>query len=66
MDAVVNGTVDEETGAVTFAAEAGAASYGVVDEITRRALRSGARIVAARAADVPGGGSLAAILRYAI
>ncbi len=66
MDAVVPGTVGDEDGAVTFAEETGPQSYGVVDEIARRALLSGARVVAARRADVPGGGDLAAILRYAI
>lgn len=40
-------------------------TYGVIDEIARRALRSGARVVSVRRADVPGGGDLAAILRYA-
>lgn len=65
MDQVVPGTVDAD-GAVTFAAAAGAGNYGVVDEIASRALKSGARVIAARAGDVPGGGSLAAILRYAI
>jgi hypothetical protein len=66
MDAVVPGTVDDEDGKVTFADQADASNYGVVDEIARRALQSGARVVAARHADIPGGGDLAAILRYAI
>jgi hypothetical protein len=66
MDAVVPGTVDDEDGKVTFADQADALNYGVVDEIARRALQSGARVVAARRADLPGGGDLAAILRYAI
>jgi hypothetical protein len=51
---------------VTFADGPGAETYGLIDEITGRALLSGARIVAARRADIPGGGSLAAILRYPI
>lgn len=66
VDAVIPGTVDDETGAVTFAEEGSAASYGVVDEITGRALRSGARVLAVRKDDIPGGKSLAAILRYSI
>lgn len=66
MDSVVPGTVGEEDGAVAFAEQADAVNYGVVDEIARRALQSGARVVAARRADIPGGGDLAAILRYAI
>ena len=64
IDTVIPGTVDDETGAVTFAAADDATSYGVVDEIVSRALKSGARIVAARKDDVPGKGPLAAILRY--
>jgi hypothetical protein len=35
-----------------------------VDEIVSRAMKSGAHIVSARKADVPGNGALAAILRY--
>jgi hypothetical protein len=38
---------------------------GVVDEIMRRGWLSGARLLAVRRGDVPGGGDLAAILRYA-
>lgn len=66
MDAVVPGTVADEDGAVSFAEAAGPDNYGVVDEIARRALQSGARVVAARRDDVPGGGDLAAILRYPV
>ncbi len=66
MDAVVPGMVDDEDGEVTFDDQADAVNYGVVDEIARRALRSGARLVAARRAAGPGGGDLAAILRYAL
>lgn len=66
MDADMPGTVADDDGAVAFAAKADGVNYSVTDEITRRALRSGARVVAARAADIPGGGALAAILRYPI
>jgi hypothetical protein len=38
----------------------------VVDEIASRVIRSGGRILGVRKADIPGGKSLAAILRYAI
>ena len=65
IDEKLPGFVDEETGAVTFAGD-DAASYGVVDEIARRVLMSGGRVVAVRRPDVPGGGTLAAILRYAV
>jgi hypothetical protein len=64
MDSTVPGTVADEDGAVAFAAEADAVNYGIVDEIVRRAMRSGARVVAARRGEIPGGGELAAILRY--
>jgi hypothetical protein len=63
IDNVVPGTMDDD-GAVTFAKTADASNYGLVDEIARRALLSGARVLGVRRADVPGGGSLAAILRY--
>ena len=66
MDEVVAGTVDDETGAVTFGEPGKAETYGIVDEIARRTLLAGGRVVSARRADVPGGGDLAAILRYAV
>jgi hypothetical protein len=66
MDEVVPGTISDEDGTVTFADQPDARSYGVVDEIARRALQHGARVMAARRADIPGGGSLAAILRYPV
>ncbi len=66
IDNVVNGFVDEETGSVTFDSQGDAINYGVIDEITGRALRSGARVLAVRKADIPGGKDLAAILRYPI
>jgi hypothetical protein len=66
MDADLPGTVADEDGAVAFAAKADGVNYSVTDEITRRALLSGARVVSARAADIPGGGALAAILRYPV
>jgi hypothetical protein len=64
IDGVVLGEVDEE-GAVRFGDEQVPGSIGVVDEIARRGWLSGARLLAVRRGDVPGGGDLAAILRYA-
>jgi hypothetical protein len=49
---------------VTFA-EDDAVSYGVVDELARRVLLTGGRVLAVRGPDIPGGGPLAGILRYA-
>lgn len=66
IDITVPGTVDDETGAVTLAEHDDGTTYGVVDEIVSRALKAGARIIAARAGEVPGGGALAAILRYPV
>ena len=63
IDGVVPGEVDED-GAVRFGDEQAPGSIGVVDEITRRGWLSGARLLAVRRGDVPGGGDLAAILRY--
>ena len=64
MDAEVSGYISEEDGAVTFDANPDAKNYNVIDEVVRRALQSGARVIAARSADLPVGGQLAAILRY--
>ncbi|MGY6587993.1 MAG: baeRF11 domain-containing protein [Wenzhouxiangella sp.] len=66
IDEVVFGTVDEETGAVTFADHDGADTYGVVDEIAGRTLAMGGRVIGERKEDIPGDGSLAAVLRYKI
>lgn len=65
MEAVVPGSVDA-AGGVTFADADDATAYSIADEIAARALRSGARVVAVRSDDMPGGGALAAILRYAV
>ncbi|MCE3551381.1 hypothetical protein LWC33_07940 [Pseudonocardia sp. RS11V-5] len=64
IDAGVAGEVDED-GEVTFAAAGTGGPSGVVDEIARRAWLSGARLLAVRHEDVPGGGDVAATLRYA-
>jgi hypothetical protein len=65
IEETIPGTVDEETGAVSFA-EADAVNYGVGDEIARRASQTGARVLGVRKADLPDGKPLAAILRSAI
>ncbi|WP_285036565.1 hypothetical protein [Plantibacter sp. ME-Dv--P-095] len=66
IDTNLPGTVDEATGVVTLDEEADASNYGVIDEILRRALLSDARILAVRAEDVPGGGALAATVRFPV
>ncbi|MGV6872836.1 baeRF11 domain-containing protein [Pseudochelatococcus sp. B33] len=65
IDEIVHGTVDEATGEVHFGEE-GPDTYGIVDEIAVRVLNSGGRVLAVRRADIPGEGSLAAILRFPI
>lgn len=66
MDTTVPGQVADADGAVTFAGSGEAVTYGVVDEIARRVLQSGGRVVSGRRGDVPGGGDLAALLRYPV
>lgn len=65
IDEMTHGTIDEQSGAVTFGEE-GPDTYGIEDEIMGRALITGARVLAARKDDIPGGGALAATLRYPI
>ncbi|MGO4594247.1 hypothetical protein AB4Z18_10545 [Leifsonia sp. 2TAF2] len=66
IDRRVPGTVDDETGAIAFGDDDEPGSYGVVDEILRRALLAKARVYALRAEDVPGGGAAAAAVRYPV
>ena len=66
IDETVPGSIDEETGVVTFADEAGPENYGVIDEIARRVYLASGRVLAVRRGDVPGGGPAAAILRYSV
>ena len=63
IDEVVPGQIDDN-GGVSFDA-AGATRHGLVDQIAARTLASGGRVLGVRRADIPGGGSLAALLRYA-
>lgn len=66
IDTTVPGFVDDATGAVTFVEKDDAKAYGIVDEIAARALATGARVMGVRREDIPGGGELAAVLRYPI
>jgi hypothetical protein len=66
MDEAIPGSIHETTGEVTFDEGESAVSYGVVDEIAARVLQSGGKVYAVRSDDIPGNGSLAAILRYAV
>jgi hypothetical protein len=64
LDAVIPGLVSDIDGSVTYAASGDAETYCVVDEIARRALYTGARVMGARKEELPGQAPLTAILRY--
>jgi hypothetical protein len=66
IDAKLAGTIDEESGVVALDDAERAGDYGVIDELCRRVFLAGGTVLAVRAADVPGGGSAAAILRYPV
>jgi hypothetical protein len=65
LDAVVPGLVSDVDGSVTYAASDDAETYSVVDEVARRALCTGARVMGARREELPDRAPLTAILRYA-
>lgn len=66
MDASVSGTVDAGTGEVALTDGGKDGETNVLDDVVRLALASDSRIIAVRAAEVPGGGAAAALLRYAV
>jgi hypothetical protein len=66
IDAAVPGTVDDRTGAVTFAPAPTHDVHDVTDEIARRTWLNGGRVLAVRDSDIPGQGTVAATLRYAL
>ncbi|WGD36517.1 hypothetical protein [Lysinibacter sp. HNR] len=66
IDRNIPGIIDEESGAITLAPSDDARNYGVVDEILRRALLSQASIFAVREPDMPGGGAVAASVRFPV
>jgi hypothetical protein len=63
-DHTLKGCVDDQ-GAVTVD-EAAPSAYGVIDEIARRVLLTGGRVLSVDAHDVPGGQPLAALLRWSV
>ena len=63
IDADVPGTIDDD-GAVTLDDADDGVNYGVTDEIARRVLLASGTVLAVRADDIPGGGPMAALLRY--
>jgi hypothetical protein len=66
IDAKLPGTIDEESGVVSLDDAERVGDYGVIDELCRRVVLTGGTVLAVRAAEVPGGGPAAAILRYAV
>jgi hypothetical protein len=64
LDAVVPGLVSDFDGSVTYSASDDAETYSVVDEVARRALSTGARVMGAKQHELPNRAPLTAILRY--
>lgn len=65
VDSVVPGLVNAD-GDVSFSEVDDGVAFGVVDEITRRVWESRGTVFGVRREDVPGGGDVAAIMRYAL
>lgn len=61
IESSLKGTIDEH-GIISF--DDNKTSYGLVDEIAKRAITTGARVLAVRSEDLPSGAELHAILRY--
>ncbi|MFO0262552.1 MAG: hypothetical protein ACK53V_13060, partial [Planctomycetota bacterium] len=66
MDHEVHGLVSDEDGKVEFADRETANNYDVLDEIARRVIHGGGRVISVRQADLPANSQLAAILRFAV
>jgi hypothetical protein len=64
LDTVVPGIVSDIDGSVTYSTGDDAETYGVVDEVVRRALCTGAKVLGARRDELPNRSPLVAILRY--
>lgn len=64
LDAVIPGRVDDTDGSVAYAPMDDATTYSVVDEVARRALDTGARVLGARSDELPHAPAIA-VLRYA-
>lgn len=66
IDVTIDGTVDPETGDLRIDEADTVANYGVVDEIAKRVLDAGGRVMALRNEQMPDGADAAALLRFAI
>lgn len=65
IDEVVLGHMNDD-GSLVLAKQADSSSYDLVDEIAKRVIVTGGRVVGVRKSDMPRESSLAAILRYQI
>jgi hypothetical protein len=66
VDMSIDGTVDEESGQLRIDETDTVTNYGIVDEIAKRVIDSGGRVLAVRKDQVPAGANAAAILRFAV
>jgi hypothetical protein len=66
IDVTIDGRVDEETGDLRIDESDTVSNYGIVDEIAKRVIDSGGRVLAVRKEQVPAGADAAAILRFAV
>ena len=64
FDEVIPGLVDDYDGSVTYAVSDDTETYSVVDEVAKRAMLTGARVLGARKDDLPKHAPLVAILRF--
>jgi hypothetical protein len=64
LDAVIPGLVDDNDGSVTYAVSDDAETYSVLDEIAKRALLTGARVLGASRDSLPEHAPLVATLRF--
>lgn len=63
IDSSVYGTIDDN-GLISFSSSDNDFAYGIVDEIAKRAIATGATVLAVRSEDLPAGADINAILRY--
>ncbi|WMT16670.1 baeRF11 domain-containing protein [Serratia fonticola] len=63
LDSTLSGTIDGQ-GLIAFSGNNDENDYGLIDEIAKRALATGAKVLAVRSGDLPSGADVNAILRY--
>ncbi|MFI6432686.1 hypothetical protein [Rhodococcus oryzae] len=66
IDTTIHGVIAEDDGTLTLATNPDLDAPGVLDEVARRVLLSGGRVLAVRTADIPDSAAAAGILRYAM